>query len=235
MKKNNESSSAWKIWSTQENGTWEKLFSRQLPQMEKWGSSLWLKGQNRLQLNLKEIPNFDRLNTVFMDETEWQLNPTSTVFADGQSWFQTLASHHFMITQYIRPQESLDYTPMPDVFHDSFGHLPFLMDTQFSRIIDTYSKVMLKAPPLLRKKLGHIWWFTVEFGMIKENSELKILGAGIASSFAETQRVMSGMVVIEPFNPEVIGAMKESHHEFHDKIFCLESLDQLEQWIEHYI
>lgn len=233
--KNNSTKSLWKTWSKDEQLTWQKLATRQFPHMTKHASHLWLNGANQLQLTKDQIPDFETCNQIFKTKTAWNIIPTQTVFADGQFWFETLAKRDFIITQYIRPSNSLDYTPMPDMFHDCFGHLPFLIDTQFTQIIDTYSKVMLKVDPETRTKLGHIWWYTVEFGLIEEQRVPKILGAGIASSFAEMQRVFSGQVELAPFDPEIIGQTKEHHHQFHDKLFVLKSLDQLQEFIQQFV
>lgn len=222
----------FKTWSEEEHETWKRLATRQLPLLKTVVSQMWLNGQETLDWDLSQIPNLETTAATVKNNSNWQLVHTDQTFADGQTWFETLKRNEFMITKYIRPLDSLDYTPMPDVFHDLFGHVPFLLDEQLSQIIQHFTARILSASPDERVKLGHIWWYTIEFGLIKEQGQLRILGAGIASSFAETQKVVNREIEIIPFDPELIGHTVESHHEMHDRLFVLESLDQLEEVLE---
>jgi len=224
----------FKIWSTDENHAWKKLSSRQIPNLQDKVSQLWLHGFDVLNLNTDLVPDFDQLALIVKTISRWQLKNSDQQFADGQTWFTQLRQSHFLITDYIRPSQSLDYTPMPDVFHDAFGHLPFLMDEQFTRIVRKFSKLMLSLKGEKKVMLGHIWWYTIEFGLIKEEKQVKALGAGLASSFGEINKVFSGQTQLKAFDSEIVGQTQESPGDFHEILFVLESLDQLEQLLDNW-
>ncbi|HEX7017835.1 MAG TPA: hypothetical protein VF209_02925 [Patescibacteria group bacterium] len=232
--KENTFTRPFKTWNHTEQETWRRLATRQLINAEGKLSRHFFSGIKELHIEADQIPDFDHLKKVLQQKTGWSLMSTELGYADGQTWFETLQKKHFMVTEYIRPLDSLDYTPMPDMFHDTFGHLPFLVNKDISRIITKFTATILKCSPAQRKKLGHIWWYTIEFGLIKENGEVKAWGAGLASSFGELNRVFAGETLLEKFSPEVVGATPNSPHKFHDKLFVLDSFAQLETIVDNW-
>lgn len=219
----------FKTWQPTEHETWQRLSQRQLPNLQNKASQIWLDGFSQLNLTKKTVPDFDQVSKKLNGLTSWQLTPTSQVFADGETWFQTLKQQRVLISDYIRPLDSLDYTPLPDVFHDAFGHLPFFSNQQFCRIVTTFTKRILQAPSKKRAQLGRIWWYSIEFGLIREKGELRALGAGLTSSFGEINRVFSGKTKVKPFKPDIVAQTENSPHQFHETLFVLESLDELER------
>lgn len=218
----------FKTWNEEENATWRALAHRQHPHLKTRASRLWLEGFQKLNFTLHEVPDFDQMNLLFNTVTGWNLIPTSQVFADGETWFQLLKNKQMILSDYIRPFTSLDYTPLPDVFHDAFGHLPFFADPHFRKVITLMTQRILAAEPKERAALGHIWWYTIEFGLIKEKGEVRALGAGLISSCAELNRVFTDQVKIQSFDPTIVSQTPESHHDFHPTLFVLDSLEQLE-------
>jgi phenylalanine-4-hydroxylase len=139
-----------------------------------------------------------------------------------------------MITEYIRDKSDLDYTPLPDVWHDTFGHLPLMLNQRYAHLVYDFAHKMLKYSKEERKGMGSIWWYTIEFGLIREEGEIKILGAGLASSYGESVHALSGAVDLRPFDPDYIATIKPSPHEFHKELFILDSFEQFEDFVNHW-
>lgn len=136
---------SFKTWRAQEHETWKRLASRQLPNARGKVSEIFFEGIEKLKIPQDKIPDFHQLKRRLANQTGWKLISTDLEFADGQSWFETLARNEFFVTEYIRPLDSLEYTPKPDMFHDTFGHIPFLINTQLSDIIHVFTKKILAA------------------------------------------------------------------------------------------
>lgn len=225
----------FKVWSPEEHDTWRMLYERQCERVKKLASkAYYLEGFEKLRLTSDRIPDFYRLDEVYQREVGWELFSTDTQFADGQDWFEHLARKEFMITEYIRDKSDLDYTPLPDVWHDTFGHLPLMLNHRYADLVYDFAHKMLKYSKEERKGMGSIWWYTIEFGLIREEGEIKILGAGLASSYGESVHALSGAVDLRPFDPDYIATIKPSPHEFHKELFILDSFDQFEDFVNHW-
>src|SRR5690606_2389417 len=142
----------------------------------------------------------------------WELVSTDVQYSDGQTWFEHLVRKEFLITEYIRDQSSLDYTPLPDIYHDAFVHLPLMAHRHYADLVYRYAQLMLACRKEDRKPLGSIWWYTIEFGIIKEDDELKAFGAGLMSSYEELEVAFSDRVERLPFDPATIGPVAPSPH-----------------------
>lgn len=224
----------FKTWSEEEHQTWAKLAQRQIKNVEGRVSKKFFDGFKKLGITLDRVPDGEVLKENLAKATGWKLVSTNLEFADGQSWFEALDRREFFVTEYLRPLDSLDYTPKPDAFHDMFGHLPYVADKQVSNIIDRFTDLMLALPKESRKKLGHLWWYTIEFGFVKESAELKAFGAGLASSFGELNEAFKDLSVVKPLDLKVMSEIKESPFQYHNQYFFLESFEQLEEILENW-
>lgn len=225
----------FKQWSAKEQETWGMLYERQYGRArERASKEFYLDGFDHLNLISDHLPDFEALNKWFQHELGWELFSTDTQFADGQDWFEHLARKEFMLTEYIRDQVDLDYTPLPDIWHDVFGHLPLMTNRRYADLVHEFAHKMLKYTKEERRGIGSIWWYTIEFGLIKEAGEIKVLGAGLASSFGEIEHAFSGQVALKPFDPDYIASIKPSPHEFHTELFILEDFSQFEDFVDHW-
>lgn len=222
----------FKQWSEEEHQTWAKLAKRQIKNVEGKVSNKFFEGIKKLDLTVERIPDGNMLKKNLAKATGWKLVSTNLEYADGQSWFEALKRKEFFVTEYLRPVNSLDYTPKPDAFHDIFGHLPYVADVQISRIIEKFTDLMLSLPVESRKKLGHLWWYTIEFGFVREDGELKAFGAGLASSFGELNKAFSDLSAVRPFDIDVIVQTSESPSTYHTQYFVLDSFEQLENILD---
>ena len=225
-------------FSNYQSETWRLLYRKQLPAVQKYASKIWLEGLDRLGLSDDMIPDFMKVNERLNALVGWELVSTDVQFSDGQDWFEHLNRKEFLITEYIREREDLDYTPMPDIWHDAFGHLPLMTNKRYADYVQKFGEYAIKFSKEDRKSLGSMWWYTIEFGFMMEHGEMKAFGAGLMSSPGEMAYAMSDKVEKVPYSLEAFEKIIPSPRKMHDKLFILESFDQLEQsvydWVEKY-
>lgn len=218
-----------------ESETWSLLFQRQLPRVQQHASRIWLDGLDELGLTSDGIPDFAHLNERFKELVGWELVSTDVQFSDGQDWFEHLARRQFLITEYIRDRKDLDYTPLPDIWHDTFGHLPLMADRRYADYVQRFAQHALKFTKEERKSLGSLWWYTIEFGFMLENGKMRAFGAGLMSSPGEIEHAYSDAVNKVPYSLDAFETLDPSPHRMHDTLFILESMDQLEQSVEDWV
>ena len=225
----------FKVFSDFESATWQMLYEKQFPQVQQHASQLWLEGIDLLNLAPQRIPDFDELSERLQALVGWEMVSTDVIFSDGQDWFEHLARRQFLITEYIRERKDLDYTPLPDIWHDTFGHLPWMANPRYADYIERFAHHALKFSKQERKSLGSMWWYTIEFGFMMEHGEMKAFGAGLMSSPGELMNALSDNVQKIPYSLEAFEQIDPSPHEMHKKLFVLDSFDQLEQSVEDWV
>jgi phenylalanine-4-hydroxylase len=141
-----------------------------------------------------------------------------------------LAARRFPTTTWIRKREHMSYTPEPDIFHDVFGHVPMHAHPVFADFLQHYGKVCssLKNPADL-ERMGRLFWFTVEFGVIRQNGSIKVYGSGLISSHAECSHVVAGdkQVEIRDFNLDEVLNQTISTSEMQPVLYAVESFEQV--------
>jgi phenylalanine-4-hydroxylase len=218
-------------FNSDQDDIWRILFEQQWAHVQQRACDWYLQGHQILQLKPERIPNFAELDLIFQQRIGWELISTDVQYSDGQTWFEHLAERKFLITEYIRDRDSLEYTPLPDIFHDAFGHLPMHIHGRYAELTKEYAHLMLECPPEARKALGSIWWYTIEFGFIRERGELKAFGTGLMSSYGEWEKGFSDDMEKRPFDPTDIGCHVPSPHVMHDVLWILDDFDQLEEFV----
>lgn len=223
-------------FSPQDDHVWKLLYERVEPIVRQHAHPLYLEGLKTLDLPSDRVPDFYKLNEQIMDLVGWELVSTDVQYSDGQTWFEHLAEKKFLITEYIREEESLDYTPLPDIWHDSFGHLPFMVHQDYADYMQEYGKRAIEFPKAIREKhgLGSLWWYSIEFGVMHHEGTLKAFGAGLISGYTEFVRAFDGDTELIEYTIENVSAVKPSPHVIHDKLFLIKSFEQLhdvlDQW-----
>jgi len=172
-------------WSEEENQIWSELYARQIPLVRERACQEYLDGLELLKLDEKAIPQLPDINKVLLEKTGWQTAEVPALINFGE-FFRLLANKQFPVATFIRTREEFDYLQEPDIFHEVFGHCPLLTNPAFAHFTHTYGKLGLAASKEDRVYLARLYWFTVEFGLVRANDELKIYGGGILSSPGET-------------------------------------------------
>ncbi|CAA9484411.1 MAG: Phenylalanine-4-hydroxylase [uncultured Sphingomonadaceae bacterium] len=176
----------WDRYTPEEHATWDLLFERQSRLLPGRASEAFLKGLDVLRLERPGIPDFDELSDRLMGLTGWRVVAVPGLVPDDV-FFDHMANRRFVAGNFIRRRDQLDYLQEPDVFHDVFGHVPLLADPVFADYLAAYGRGGQRALGLgAIKKLARLYWYTVEFGLVREAGGLRIFGAGIVSSAGES-------------------------------------------------
>jgi phenylalanine-4-hydroxylase len=176
----------WANYTAQDHATWRTLFERQSGLLQGRACDAFMQGLRDLPISADTIPDFRALNEVLQPRTGWQVVAVPGLVPD-EVFFDHLAHRRFPAGHFIRKPHELDYLEEPDVFHDVFGHVPMLMNPAMGDFIQAYGEGGLRAKSLgVLDKLARVYWYTVEFGLVQQAEGLRIYGAGIASSAAES-------------------------------------------------
>ena len=138
-----------------------------------------------LQLDPLRIPTVAHLNEHITPRTGWHIERTAVRYTLADDWYKKFAQRIFLITDYLRTRDQMEFTPEPDMFHDIFGHLPYLTQEFYARIEDKFAPAYLKATPDEREVIKRLAWYSTEFGLVIEDNRLKVFGAGTISGRAE--------------------------------------------------
>lgn len=176
----------WAGYTAQEHAVWDTLFARQSKMLPGRVADDFIKGLDILKLSKPGIPDFDELSERLTKATGWQVVAVPGLIPD-EVFFDHLANRRFVSGNFIRKADQLDYLEEPDVFHDVFGHVPLLAHPVFADYMQAYGQGGLRAAGRgALANLARLYWYTVEFGLIKQGDDLKLYGAGIVSSYGES-------------------------------------------------
>jgi phenylalanine-4-hydroxylase len=176
----------WRGYTQAEHEVWLTLYERQIELLPGRACAPFLKGLEALDLHRAGIPEFARINEELRRLTGWSVVAVPGLVPD-EVFFDHLANRRFPAGRFIRKPEQLDYLQEPDVFHDVFGHVPMLTDPVFADYMQAYGEGGRRAQGLGRlTNLARLYWYTVEFGLLQTPEGLRIYGAGIVSSHAES-------------------------------------------------
>jgi phenylalanine-4-hydroxylase len=218
----------WEKFGADEHAMWDRLFARQSEMLPGRAADAFLRGLDVLKLSKPGIPDYRELNARLMAATGWQVVAVPGLVPD-EMFFNHLANRRFPAGNFIRTPEQLDYLEEPDVFHDVFGHVPMLADPVFADYMVAYGEGGLRSLGFgALDHLARLYWYTVEFGLIRQPEGLRIYGAGIVSSYAES------VFALDDPSPNRIGfdllrVMRTNYRidDFQQNYFVIPSLDHL--------
>ena len=218
----------WARYTPQEHAVWKTLFERQSRLLPGRACDQFIAGMKDLPIGPDRIPDFEQLSEALMKRTGWQVVAVPGLVPDDV-FFEHLAHRRFPAGHFIRKPHELDYLEEPDVFHDVFGHVPMLMNPVIADYIQAYGVGGLRAKRLgVLEKLARVYWYTVEFGLVKQPDGLRIYGAGIASSATETVYALEdGSPNRLQFDLERVMRTRYRIDDFQETYFVVEHLDDL--------
>ena len=218
----------WERYTAQEHAVWDTLFARQSALLPGRATPEYLAGLDILHLSRPGIPNFEELSEKLGKATGWSVVAVPGLVPD-EVFFEHLANRRFVAGQFIRRPDQLDYLQEPDVFHDVFGHVPMLSHPVFADYMQAYGQGGLRAMQYgAIDKLARLYWYTVEFGLIRSGDSLNIYGAGIVSSHGE-----SIFALDDPspnriaFDMERVMRTKYRIDDYQQAYFVIDSFEQL--------
>ena len=198
------SQEGWVEWNLEEDAIWHDLVTRQLDVINDRACEAYLHGLTLLDLPLDRVPQLPEINKVLKETTGWQVQPVPALI-DFDRFFDLLANKRFPVATFLRTRDEFDYLQEPDFFHEIFGHCAMLTNPDFAAFTEQYGKLGQAATSKQRGYLARLYWFTVEFGLVKEGDKLKIYGGGILSSPAETNYALEGdLAVHERFDLQTV-------------------------------
>jgi phenylalanine-4-hydroxylase len=218
----------WSAYTPADHARWDRLFARQARQLADRAVPEFLDGLDVLRIAQSGIPNFEELSEHLMKATGWQVVAVPGLVPDAV-FFEHLANRRFVAGRFIRSAAQIDYIQEPDVFHDVFGHVPLLANPVFADYMQAYGKGGLRAARLgAIDRLARLYWYTVEFGLIRRDGETKLYGSGIVSSHAES------LFALDDSSPHHIGfdlgrVMRTPYRidDFQQSYFVIDSFDDL--------
>jgi len=177
---------AWASYTPAEHAMWDTLFERQARMLPGRAAPAFLDGLDVLRMSKPGIPDFEELSGRLQGLTGWKVVAVPGLVPD-EVFFRHLANRTFVAGRFIRTPDQIDYLREPDIFHDVFGHVPLLADPVFADFMQAYGEGGLRSLAFgAMDHLARLYWYTVEFGLIRNGAGLKLYGAGIASSFGES-------------------------------------------------
>ena len=204
----------WAHFTAEDHRVWDILFTRQVAALGTRIVKPFRDGLDLLNLGHPGVPDLAELNARLEQRTGWRTVAVPGLVPDD-IFFAMLAERIFPIGNFIRTFEQLDYLDEPDLLHDIFGHVPMLADPDMARMLEGIGRLGLAG--LERgegERMARIYWHSVEFGLAREEGEVRIFGAGLASSFGEFAKALDGAdVERRAFSIEAVAATPyENNH-----------------------
>ncbi|MEP7312851.1 MAG: phenylalanine 4-monooxygenase [Pseudomonadota bacterium] len=218
----------WEDYSAEEHALWDQLVARQCALLTDRAAPQFLQGLDILRLAKPGIPEFESLSERLTEATGWKVVAAPGLVPD-EVFFQHLANRCFVAGRFLRKPEEMDYLQEPDIFHDVFGHVPMLTHPVFADYMQAYGEGGLRALRLGSiERLARLYWYTVEFGLLRVGDEFKLYGSGIVSSHGES------LYALDDLSPHRLGfdmrrVMRTRYRidDYQQTYFVIESFDDL--------
>ncbi len=179
------------VFSEEQHGIWADLFAGiHQPYLMEHLCQEYKDGLGLLQLDPQRIPKVTHLNEKITPRTGWHIERTVVRYTMADDWYKKFAQRIFLITDYLRTRDQMEFTPEPDMFHDIFGHLPFLTQKFYARIEDKFAPAYMNATQDEREVIKRLAWYSTEFGLVVQENRFKVFGAGIISGRKELTRTI---------------------------------------------
>jgi phenylalanine-4-hydroxylase len=214
-------------YTSDQQQLWSELVSRRMEQLSRCACREYLDGWRALAIDSQRVPHLDEISDRMERLTGWRAQPVSG-FMPSRAFFEMLAARQFPTTTWLRSRESWDYTPEPDMLHDVLGHLPMFAEQRFADAVADYGRIcqQMESEEKL-ESMGRLYWYTFEFGLIRQDGQVKVYGSGVASSHGECTNVLSGGCEIRDFSVAEVLKTTVKVDEIHKKLFAIDSFDQV--------
>jgi phenylalanine-4-hydroxylase len=217
----------WDAYTVEEHALYRRLFQRQAKLVPQYACPEWIDAIAGLDAGA-QIPRFADVSSKLRSKTGWEIVAVPGLIPDD-AFFTHLANRRFPVTVWLRRPEEFDYIVEPDVFHDFFGHVPLLFDPVYAYHLHEYGKGGLKAMRLdAVGMLSRLYWYTIEFGLIKVDNQPKAYGAGLLSSGGELRYSVEDPAPRRvAFDLERILRTEYRIDRYQDTYFVIDSFEQL--------
>src|ERR1017187_8142632 len=214
-------------YSEEQHSVWAELVGRAFPELEKHGAREYLDGFSMIGIEQDRLPNLKSISARLEPRTGWNTTPVSG-FLPAPAFFEMLAARRFPTTTWLRSRDSLEYTPEPDIFHDVFGHVPMHAHPVFADFLAHYGQLCSRIQEeAILERIGRVFWYTVEFGLIRQDGGVKVYGSGLISSNGECSNVLDRGCEVRPFVLDEVLRTPVKVDEMHHLLFAIESFDEI--------
>ncbi len=214
-------------YDAESHEVWALLFSRRIQALEQTASRVFLEGMERIGLASDRVPDLTDVNRRLDASTGWNAVGVDG-FIPAAQFFRCLSRRRFPTTLGVRPRAQLDYLPEPDIFHDVFGHVPLHADPVFADFLQRFGALAAGARSEAETaQMARLFWFTVEFGLIREKNQVRIYGSGLISSHGDAANALSDRCRRVPFTLDAVISQSFEIDHLQDKLFVVESFDKL--------
>lgn len=214
-------------YTAEQHAVWAELVRLRWAQIEQWACREYLDSYSIIGLKEDRCPHLREIADRLEPRSGWRTQAV-TGFMPHEAFFEMLAARRFPTTTWLRDRTSLDYTPEPDMFHDVFGHVPMHAHQVFGDFVQYYAAVCERVGDHnILERLGRLYWFTVEFGLIRQDGKVKFYGSGVVSSHSEGNSVIEGKCRVRNFDLEEVLNTPVKVDELQKVLFAIENFDQV--------
>lgn len=221
-------------YTDEEQGIWRHVAGRLEELHQKHASPFYLKAKKDLGISNARIPQLSEMNRRLKELTNFRLAPIEGL-VDTRAFLSWLSWRTMLSTQYIRHHSRPEYTPEPDIVHEAIGHIPMFTNANFADYSQFIGHGARVANDKQLEELGRLYWFTVEFGMVEHEGDIKAYGAGLLSSFGELEHAFSDQVERRPFNLEQVINTTYDYSEMQPILYIVPSYAELKEVTRKYI
>jgi phenylalanine-4-hydroxylase len=222
----------WEGYTEEQHAVWSLLYARRMETLTRTASDVFLSGVRTIGLRPDRVPDLAEVNARLSRRTGWAAVPV-TGFLEPRLFFECLSRRNFPTTVIVRPREQLDYLPEPDIFHDVFGHVPLHAHPVFADFLQRFGAAAAAArTPEEVEMMARLFWFTVEFGLVREGGEVKVYGSGLISSHGDAANALGPACDRRPFSLDAVIAQPYRIDRLQGVLFVVESFDQLFDAVE---
>ncbi len=208
-----------------EEHIWSEFPPLLQPLHQRWACRELLACQARLPLPLPRIPQLAELNAVIRPATGFRMAPVAGLVG-ARHFLEHLGQGIFLATQYIRHHSRPLYTPEPDVVHELIGHAASFLDPGYARLSRAFGQAAARADDATLTALERIYWYTVEFGVVREEGKLKACGAGLISGAFELEHFASQARLL-PFDLEAMAQRPYDPTGYQEVLFVAERFSDI--------
>lgn len=221
-------------YTPREQRVWRYVAEELEELQQKYASPFYLRAKKDLGISNEKIPQLTEMNRRLNELTGFRLAPIEGL-VETRGFLSWLSYRVMLCTQYIRHHSQPAYTPEPDIVHEAIGHIPMFTNPNFADFSQFIGHGARIASDKQLEELGRLYWFTVEFGLVEHEGEIKAYGAGLLSSFGELEHAFSDNVVRKPFDLEEVINTAYDYSDMQPLLFVIPSYAELKEQTRKYI
>ncbi|NER05814.1 MAG: hypothetical protein F6K17_26090 [Okeania sp. SIO3C4] len=217
-------------YQTQAHLNWKQLLNIQLESIEYRAVKPFIEGLVKIKDFIQDIPNINALSEFLQEQTGWQLWPVKGLL-EAEDYFYLLSHRYFPVATFVRSNTDINFSPLPDLWHDIFGHIPLLFSPIYSNFLqylgNQYVTIKNANDKDIEQEIGRLFWYTIEAGICYEEEKLRVYGASQLSSIQEIKYALSDRPIRYPFKLEEVINFPVEIDRVQDRLFEIPSFEYL--------